>query len=246
MRLVIPIVLGSAAIVSLTLVAATTQRTATSSVVAVTTAAITPDGDGLSTPEANAGFIGLSPEAMAVAGIDAAGAQTIIERIHGQEAVFDQARLLLEDVQAANAEITFTREQLQKGTLDETIATRYAMATSAREDAVSLAQSRLDIAYAATLDGFDQAVLDRLAAWRSSQGRRVPAHFRCVERSDSEWKALELALIAEGRSERTGEPLAARHVDTLSLARADAEVVAAEQRLDQSLGGIRTAFDAYD
>jgi hypothetical protein len=93
------------------------------------------------------------------------------------------------------------------------------------------------------------AVIDReeaasIQACCASAGRKVPPEFRATERTRTDWRRVERALIAEARADRLGEELDQEHAQVLAEIRSRSEVVAAAARLAQSdLESIQSVFE---
>ena len=86
---------------------------------------------------------------------------------------------------------------------------------------------------------------DRLTDWRNASGFNVPPEFCVLERTDTEWKAIEDALQREKRALRNGGAIDPADEALLHAIRNDVRVLDAKSRLSQNLRGVITAYKQF-
>jgi len=185
--------------------------------------------------------VGLSPEAIIVSGAQPLG-QATLSAIGSAGDEYNAVSQLRQQVSVS----TVARENLRRGlSLDpenEELRTQFnASTTQVAQLQEQLAGARNSLA-AVALENWTPPQLQKLEAWKASSGRRVPASFRVASRTEAQWHAIELALIAEQRATQLGRELNPEQQQLLAAVRAEAEVVAAGQALTLHLASMEQAF----
>jgi hypothetical protein len=184
--------------------------------------------------------VGISPEALAVSGI---GADQV-------PAIFSRASEHMRDAEWALS----AADELCKSRDSEVLRLEEVCGTGQDQegDHEALEQARLRAAEAATsratvLDGIFHAAIDGLPdqasqilnVVRHNQGSMIEPELMVVERTAEDWQAIREAMASSHGAQRRPAPREVQ--DLLSRIRADAEVVAARERLG-SLEQMRQAW----
>lgn len=185
--------------------------------------------------------LGITPEALAACGGHAgdvaailarlAAATESIEGIASDEAALDSALAAVAEAEAA---------------ADGGEAAGAALSAAHAEAAsisASLAASREGLAEAIAQD-LDPGIRALLARWRANASWRVPQELRVLDRSESEWRGIEIALRAKARAATGGAPLDPTDAGTLASIDASPEVAAAQAGLASQAADIAAAFAA--
>lgn len=191
---------------------------------------------------AAAAEIRLTPEAIAASGLRASLA-TMLDRLAASDikATISGHRTSLT---ALTAELTAVNQSLARDAQNATLLQHRAQVVAqigTTRQAIAASQQAL---LAAVTNGLPAEALGRLALIRAGLERQVPTEFMAKSRSETEWHALELAIVAEARSQRTGKPPPPEVVALLAQTRAEPEVMAAAERLNTDLAPVKQAFDS--
>ncbi len=186
--------------------------------------------------------IGLTPEALVVAGFSSNEAKAIVDELgtNGDHASTLASAQSLVDTKAAALTVAHAALQGSPGS-SELIAGRNVARSelSAAQVALQAAPATVRTALVLAADPGKKALLETYVA---GSGHATPPEFKAVSRTDAEWTALEGALRAEARATRRGETLAEGHASLLSTARANEAVSAAKTRLDNNLASVKAVF----
>ncbi len=163
-------------------------------------------------------LVGFTPEHLAAAGISAEQTATILQQLGASELVNEPLVKLMTTPPAIDKPISEVDTSLTK-------------LLELRQEAMAIAgiSSESDTGR-------------KLTAVINSAGRGVPAELRVVERSEEEWRTLQLAVIAEKRAERLGRSVPTDAAATLSTARGDSDVAAAKSGFDTRKDAIEQVF----
>jgi len=189
--------------------------------------------------------VGLSPEAVVVCGA-LEGLQGTLTAIQSAGAEYDAVAQARTQVSALSQTHQDVQQALSLDPANESLQTQLATITSQLSQAqAQLESTRADLAEVA-LEGWTEPQLQKLEGWKASSDRRVPPEFRVTGRSDAQWKAIELALIAERRAARLGQEFAGAQQELLTSVRAEQAVLAAQQALQTNLPAAQQAFIAVE
>lgn len=201
-----------------------------------------------SAPEALevAAHLGVTPAALAVAGFDAEDAGSLLDRLDAVSPTREQLGAALDARDEAAAEVSSLRSRLLIGAIDQETQEAYAQAAANLAVAESLAAQRLGSLWSIAMLNVAGPDVDAVETFRAVIGRRVPAEFGAIERTDHEWNAIERALRAEARVQRLGGELAQEHAALLAAIREDEAVIAAQSAIAGNLAAIRTLLDPIE
>lgn len=191
-----------------------------------------------------AGEIGLSPAALASAGLDAGDAADVLSRILSDSegiAALAAARTAADSAALAVAQLLDAAQLESSGTPPATAID--AAKTAFDTAAAALASARQQLRTAA-LEELDAPAVAMIDAWRLAGDRRVPDEFRAAARTEQQWMAIESALRAEGRAAREATSLDEGMATLLSEVRAESAVVAAKQALDANLDAVSAVYES--
>ena len=94
-------------------------------------------------------------------------------------------------------------------------------------------------------DGLPTDGIQKLVNWRLSASHRVPGPFRVKQRTDAQWRDIEVALIAELRAQHTDQQLDIETALILTNARNEPEVLASTAELTGHLEAVTAVFQAH-
>jgi hypothetical protein len=187
---------------------------------------------------------GLTPEALAAAGLGEAGTMSV-----GGAAQLANAGLVssLRDLdhtvgQARNARDAAERKiQSGKASPEEIAAfpgleQAFATASAARDTAVNGL-------FAAATEGLNSTQRATLTAIRANAHWKLPTEFLVVERTEAEWVELRAALANERIAARNEEAPNQQCQALLGTARANPAVAAAKTALDANLATVKQSWD---
>jgi len=190
--------------------------------------------------------VGLTPEAVSIAGLNAQDAASILIRLGeatNAQATLTEARSAAQNsadqIRLLTAQVMLDPQNPELGAqLNQWEA---ALATS--NAAIVSAESALVDAALGNLAPQARALVQRVHA---GCVHGLPVEFAVAELSPEEFARLQESLVAERRAERVGIDVAAEHSAALSEARGSSPVVQAGQRCAATLAQIRIAFDAAE
>lgn len=187
--------------------------------------------------------IGLSPEALVVADLDAY-TDSILAQMNAAENLRSQLKSAQEAVTSAVDTLSIINLMIVEAD-DSSSAVQHEAAALALQIACSqldqvAQQMRNEIAMDLPVNGV--ALLTMLSI---SHEFAVPAEFRIMPLSVEQWKDVEGALRAERRALRRGESLDADQDQLLSTIRGSSDVIAASMRTTTHLSIVQTMFTNY-
>ena len=189
--------------------------------------------------------IGITAEAVVVAGLEVAEVEQTLNRL--SEA--SELCALLSDQKVAAAEmaasLTALREQIMSTNDNDAVVAEHASVLSALAAQLATISATRQQLRDVALEGIAPAKRALLEVWRASGSYRAPGHFKVVSRSHADWKAIERALRAESRAVRRGETLDPEYAGLLAEVRSDPAVAAAEVQLELGLSVAEAVFSQY-
>lgn len=193
-------------------------------------------------PIAGLGLLGLTPEVMAVAGVDAAGATQVVHDLADYLATNGPAlaELLRQSTVASRAA---DRSRLST-TAGQTAATETAAAAVA---ASSLAQQRtaaMEAAFAAATASLSEAQRATIRRARANKTKwEVPLKYLAAERAEAQWLALRNAVNHVRQAYLAGRTPDPTALSLIASVDAEADTVLADTRAT-ALPTVRQAFEA--
>ncbi len=185
---------------------------------------------------------GLTPDAMAAAGVTAAQTTDAILRIR-------------EHLPQLAAQLTTAHNACSAASIEHDRLDRLVRSgAGSQEDAAALAAARTQLQTAtaqrdAAAQAFvqsaelDDNVVARLAAFRDARGRELPIHYAAADRSDGAWIALRHALASTDIHTRLGEEAPQPARDVILAADADQAVAAALVNLQTNGPAVTQAWN---
>lgn len=186
--------------------------------------------------------LGLSPDALAAAGLNAGQAAQINanlqEHFDGEGAGLQR---VIDTWGAAHRDADMARRAVQsgKGTVDDLTAKNATLATT-----LSNKTSAINAAFAAALGQTDNAIIEKLARIKANRPMNVPVQYLLTDRTEEEWRQLRDALSHKKQRDadtppRESDPDA---VAIISNANAEPATVAAAAGVASNLAGILAAM----
>lgn len=184
--------------------------------------------------------LGLSPDALAAAGLSAGQAAQIKDNLEehfremgpGLQAAIDTWG------DARRAEDTARRAvQSGKGTVEDLAARGAALAT-----ALANKNSAINAAAAAALNRIDNAAVERLARIKANRPMNVPAQYLVTDRTQEQWRRLRDALSHKKQRDALGRESDADAAAIISDANAEPATAAAAAGIAGNMAGIRQAM----
>lgn len=189
--------------------------------------------------------IGITPESVVIADLNAQSAMVILGRVESAVALRESLAAEHDAADAVAATITELSE-LMLNDADEDVQQEYdaAVATLAagQQQITALREALFDLA----LDGFPAPKIQRITVWRQGSPYRVQRAFRAKELEHDTWKAIERALRAERRADRTGVDLDEEPAQLLADIRSDPAVVEAGIRLEANFDPMKVVFQQFE
>lgn len=189
--------------------------------------------------------IGITPESVVIADLDAQSAMVILGRVESAVALCESLAAHHDAADAVAATITELSE-LMLNDADEDVLQEYeaAVATLAagQQQITALREALFDFA----LDGFPAPKIQRITVWRQGSPYRVHRAFRAKELEHDTWKAIERALRAEQRAIRLGQDLEEEPAQLLADIRSDPAVVEAGLRLEANFDQMKVVFEQFE
>lgn len=208
---------------------------------------VLPGGGGVQWVEPGAPIaieIGLSPSAVAAAGIDAAAADSMLTRLASATDDVSAYRSL----QSQRDMLIHDETRLVKGVVDDPGDREAAAELLTVRQLLATARGELETSKAILLStAFDGLGRDRRSRARSccAAAASLPRPYLLGSLETDEHPRLAAALIAERRAARRGERLADATARFLNQVRADPRVVEAQQDRSRLYTGVLTAFEAH-
>jgi hypothetical protein len=184
--------------------------------------------------------VGVTPEALVVAGVYDAAAATL--EAFASEAATCEAIVAKEQALDALAESASAIAAALDADAGNEVLRADDAAVAEYEAALLELRGLKDGLFETATATLPPAARARLAAVRAASPRRVPAEFRILSRSDDGWKLVERALRAEARCGRRGEALRTDFQALLATIRSDTGVIQAATDLTTQLAGVEAVF----
>lgn len=183
---------------------------------------------------------GLSPDALAAAGVEPADAGRAVSAAvaHIRSAIAD-LRTADDAAAAATAQVDTLRALAQRGLASQQDLQDLAQARAAHSAALATQAARLAAVAAAAGEHLTQQQLDTLAALAAAPLRAEPA-LGAVMRTDADWLAIRTALANERIAAAAGETPHEACQDLLEAVRGDNAVTHAAHNLHHNLGGVQS------
>ena len=189
--------------------------------------------------------IGITPESVVIADLDAQSAMVILGRVESAVALRASLSAQHDAADTVAATITELSELMLNAAADEDLQQEYeaAVATLAagQQQITALREALFDLA----LDGFPAPKIQRITVWRQGAPYRVQREFRAKELEHDTWKAIERALRAERRANRLGEELDEEPAQLLADIRSDPAVVEAGIWLAANFDPMKVVFQQF-
>lgn len=190
--------------------------------------------------------IGITPESVVIADLDAQSAMMILGRVQSAVALRESLSSQHDAADAVAAAITELSELMLNAAADEDLQQEYeaAVATLAagQQQITALREALFNLA----LDGFPAPKIQRITVWRQGAPYRVQRPFRAKELEHDAWKAIERALRAERRAIRLAEDLDEEPAQLLADIRSDPAVVEAGIRLEANFDPMKLLFEQFE
>lgn len=186
--------------------------------------------------------VGVTPEAVAIAGATAS-------QVQEWSASLAEATGLVGAVAEAKANVVVRATHLRAADAalrrlpgDEALVAARDSARSEMANAHAvLTEARAAARHEALQDGIS-AVEPIIITLATNARWLVPIEYRVAQRTPTEWEAIEIALRAEARAERSNESLGSGHATLLAAVRSDPAVIQAKANLDAHLGALTQAL----
>lgn len=190
-------------------------------------------------PLAGLGALGLTPEVLAVAGVDGSGATRVIHDLSTYLATSGPS--LAQALTAANqAERAASRARRGEVALQRPDPSAASIASTA-QSAIAARAAAVDAAFSAATASLTP---EQIATIRRVQGNKlkweVPAKYLVADRTDAQWLALRDALSHTRQASDAGRAPASAAVELIAAADAEAAVAAAHMHL-AALPAVRQA-----
>jgi len=185
--------------------------------------------------------IGITTESIAIAGLSASDAETLIGRVQAAESLLFQLRSTGAAVAADGLALTDVRSKrfhAVEGVTTGNVATASSNADESTANRIAAANSLFSTVTA----GFPQGAVMLLSACRSGPTSGLPPEFWSIECDAEQATALREALVAERRATRRGEQLPVEIAGLLDQYRSDERVIDALDSLE-GLADIAAAFE---
>jgi hypothetical protein len=185
---------------------------------------------------------GITPDAVACAGVSASAAAVMMADAIMNSQLADQVESTRTQLAALSSEVAYLANQLMIDASNEELRSAYEAKLS------QLLAQRAEIAEleAAFVDQVTEdlspAAKETLETVIANRCRRVPSEFKVLSMADDEWVALEVAIRAEEWSQFSGALLDATQSSLLAAIRANPSVATAATQLAQSLAAIEVTF----
>jgi hypothetical protein len=189
--------------------------------------------------------LGLSPDAMAAAGVTPAQATAVGSQLRSRYADLAPP---LDSAQSALRTAITQREQLRRkiaagrGAPEDTAA--LSAATAQATAAASARASARDAALADLGAAIGTDAMQKLKNIRESRKWPVPVYFRVVTRTAQEWSGLETLLSSRDVAARLGRPVPDQVQAVITTAESDPAVAAAKASFEANRAAVAAAFVA--
>ncbi|MCC6678249.1 MAG: hypothetical protein IT436_14000 [Phycisphaerales bacterium] len=188
--------------------------------------------------------VGLTPESLAAAGLDAMQATALLSRMDDATEAVGAFGGAAAGLDAAINELIAMDRVLATNPDDEETAT----ARNALSETLPGLQSQVASAKSALifigLQGLDSESQSRLERFMSAAGSTLPASMRVYPLTAIERRALEAALTAERRASQGGTTVDSSVASMLTACRSHPDVVAAMVGLSSNLAAIEAVYAA--
>jgi len=185
---------------------------------------------------------GLAPAGLACAGFDATFTGRLLDNVDAALPERSQLASARGAIDSAVQTIADLHGQLELAPGDDDLRAYLAAAFVELASARSAWQAARQQLAEAGSDGHGGEVLGRMLECSRAAGAGLPPAFGAAQPSEAEAQALRLALIAESRAERRGEPVPDDARALLQRVRSDPAVVNAQAQLDLRLGEVRAVW----
>jgi hypothetical protein len=191
---------------------------------------------------AAASEIGVGPEALACAGLNADAGGALLDRVSRAGDVV--ATLAAAHAQADSLSVAYAGIVEQLRVTPDDADLQAALASTA--DSLAAARSAItggqsSLLQAAT-DGLSSEAIAKLGNYIAASARAVPCPFRVESHTDDEWAGIEKALVAESRALRLNAQPADAPAALLSGVRSDPAVAQAVTSFDGNIAALRAVF----
>ncbi len=188
---------------------------------------------------------GLSPEALAAAGVSSGSISSALSAA-AQSLAGSPDALVTADAAYATARVNSDRLErlIQSGKGHEQEVAAYQAAKTTLATAETERQAVLDGIFAAATANLSSAQRTALTNLRANASWNLPKEFLVVNRDQAEWVRLRDALANEKISHKLGDEADAGAQTQLANWRANSSVAAARTALDTNLPQIRTNWNA--
>lgn len=186
--------------------------------------------------------VGLTPDALACAGLSAATTTQLLQDGASLSSLGDQIEEARQQLHIHAAEASDLASELLVECSNGELRAQYdAIEADRKLWAQNLVQAEQEFFEAATAE-FSSDAKGRLKHIIVNRRRRVPPEFKVLLLEDAKWAALELAVRAETWATESGDPLDSVHAGVLAEVKSNPEVVAASLNLNQNLALIEAVF----
>lgn len=188
---------------------------------------------------------GLSPDALAAAGVSALSVSTIVSSALASVQTHPQALALLDTSYAdARRESDARRRRIQSGLGNEADVTVYQASSAAMNSSETQREVFITELLATATAGLPQEQRTALAAIRANSSWNLPKQYMVVNRSQEQWVALRDALANERVAARLGEEPDPACQALLANCRANAAVITGTSGVaPENLAAIRAAWN---
>jgi hypothetical protein len=188
--------------------------------------------------------IGLTPEAVATSGLHAQLPATLQRLEDSQELRQVLASQRQQLIQAAQSVMALS-QSLGLDPNNQQLQSQYQAAKAQLQSSQDQVATTRQALFDQVMTDVPEALVQKLVIWRDNIDRQAPSELRIRQRTDEQWQAIELAVIAERRAIRQGEVPDPQQTALLAEARADAEVVLAAANLNTTLPAVQLLFAQY-
>lgn len=186
--------------------------------------------------------IGLTPEGIVVSGLSGS-VSAIAQRLASAQNVCAQILDRRQALSVAQASVAALEAAIRNDPTNQSLRGQYDQANNqVQSTQASLTSARTQLFTTVLGDAAPQS-LAMLQTFQQSAGRVAPPAFRIRPRTDTQWHAIEVAIVAERRAQRRGTALGEEHAALLTAVRAEPEVLAAQNALDQHLVSVRAELN---
>lgn len=189
--------------------------------------------------------IGISPERLAAVGANATDASAILGRLDATTDATTAYRAAEAALDAAELEHASALDAWRTVRSDENLSRLTSARAALAQSRATYRQNVTDLRGEALADAVAGSSDRTLLGITDPSALRTPAWFLTVSSDRRECSRLVCALIAEQRSQRTGEPLDSEHRAIIDAAWADTGGVQARARTQANLAAIQAVYDGW-